>query len=64
MRRAPESGRPPQALGARLAARTEGHLIRHQERKPRRRVSMSIWLLILIIVLVVLAFGGFGYSRR
>jgi hypothetical protein len=25
---------------------------------------MSIWLLILIIVLVVMALGGFGYSRR
>jgi hypothetical protein len=25
---------------------------------------MSLWLLILIIVLVVLALGGFGYSRR
>jgi hypothetical protein len=25
---------------------------------------VSIWLLILIIVLVVLALGGFGYSRR
>jgi len=25
---------------------------------------MSLWVLILIIVLVVLALGGFGYSRR
>jgi len=25
---------------------------------------MPTWLLILIIVLVVLALGGFGYSRR
>ena len=28
------------------------------------RGGVSIWLLILIIVLVVLALGGFGYSRR
>ena len=26
-------------------------------------VGMPVWLLILIIVLVVLALGGFGYSR-
>ena len=25
---------------------------------------VSIWLVILIIVLLILAFGGFGYSRR
>jgi hypothetical protein len=30
----------------------------------QERFAMSIWLLILIIVLVVLALGGFGYSRR
>jgi len=25
---------------------------------------MSIWLLILIVVLIVLAFGGFRFTRR
>jgi len=25
---------------------------------------MSVWLLILIVVLVILAFGGFRFSRR
>jgi hypothetical protein len=29
-----------------------------------KKGTTSIWLLILIIVLVVLALGGFGYSRR
>jgi flagellar basal body-associated protein FliL len=38
---------------------------RHQLiwRKQQKGGHMSIWLLILI-VLVVLALGGFGYSRR
>jgi FtsH-binding integral membrane protein len=30
----------------------------------RKGGTMSIWLLILIVVLVVMALGGFGYSRR
>jgi hypothetical protein len=36
----------------------------HPDTAKKKEATMSIWLLILIIVLVVMALGGFGYSRR
>jgi hypothetical protein len=45
------------------AAYPEARLSRTRNGERTKGDHMSLWLLLLILLIVLLAFGGFGYSR-